>query len=97
MIRRVLKADSEAVDIRNLTRVDCLIHDLTVSSLTEPDVFDWTTEGVNGILRLRLGLANNIDTEAGKRTVRIVVFDTANPEGLAWGEFAAVIFTPEQF
>lgn len=51
------------------------------STIVPAGVFDWTSQGAQGVLILHLGV---ILTVPGQWNVRLVVFDVSTPLGLVW-------------
>jgi len=84
----LLKADGEAQDLSDTTRMTLGLDDTVIDSATSPDAFDWDT-GTTGKLVLALG-AEAIDAGVYKRAV-LVVYNADNPNGVVWGRLNIIV------
>jgi len=85
-IDMILKADGSAVDLSSVTKMELIIDETTISSLTSPDAFDWS-EG-SGKLILALG---DEDIDAGSYDAQLIVYDVDNPDGIMWSYINIVV------
>jgi hypothetical protein len=84
----ILLTDDVALDATPVSRVTVALEDMDdIDSETDPDFFEWpvnlTYEGapVKGI-RLKFGVELEPETYTG----RLVIYDSAHPRGLVWGD-----------
>lgn len=79
-----LREDGVIKNIVNTTRV---VLDLDGSQIADSDVtpgiFDWTSEGVNGRLFMKLG---GQGFTPGDYTPRLVLYDATNVNGIVWSD-----------
>jgi hypothetical protein len=70
------------VNITTTTRAILANGSITVDSDNDADVFDWATNGADGIIYIaNLGQLN---LPEGIFQWRLVLFDSANPNGISW-------------
>jgi hypothetical protein len=81
-----LLADSVAVDLTNTTRMTLTFDTTIIDSDLHADVFDWSNGA--GELYLTLG-AQTIP--AGTYYSELVVYDSANTNGIVWGSFTVLV------
>lgn len=87
----VLRSNGISQDISACTRMLLRIGNTVLDSNLMADVFDWTTDGVNGQLRLTLG---HQELSQGKQRASLTVFDLTYPNGLVWGNFIVDVIKP---
>lgn len=94
-IDRTLRADStalSAVQMAAITRVTITFGDTTIDSDTagfgSGQPFDCDTRGSEGVLVMELGAQ---DIDAGQYLAELVVYDTANTNGIQWGTIPIVV------
>jgi len=87
-INLLLKADDEAVDLSSVTKMELVVDDTTISSQDYPSAFDWTTPSTTGEVVLDLG---GVGLEEGHYVVWLVVYDSANTDGIVWDKFHLVV------
>lgn len=56
----------------------------TISSVSTPLAFDWTTAGASGRVILELG---GLFTAAARYKAHLIVYDPSNVNGIEWGTF----------
>lgn len=70
------------VNITTTTRAVLANGKITIDSDNDANVFDWTTNGADGIMNIsNLG---QMDLPEGLSEWRLVLFDSANPNGISW-------------
>jgi len=70
------------VNITTTTRAILANGKITIDSENDSNVFDWTTDGADGIIYIsNLGQLN---LPEGISEWRLILFDSANPNGIAW-------------
>lgn len=69
---------------QSVTKIDLLLGGVYYSSTDVQAAFDYTTEGENGILCLRLGKIPDLPIVKDK-AAEIILYDGAYPQGLVWG------------
>jgi hypothetical protein len=81
-IDQVLKT----VNITTTTRALLANGKITVDSDNDANVFDWATQGADGIIYIaNLGQMN---LPEGISVWRLVLFDSANPNGISWPDIS---------
>jgi len=85
-IDRRLKADGVVVNLSAVTKMTLTIGALTISSLTTPSSFDWSSHAASGIVHFKnLGNVTGMAALAGKSySAKLVVFDASHTTGLVW-------------
>jgi len=82
----LLKADGEAQDLSEVTRMKLIIGSTEIDSASESNVFLWTGTGTTGKVIIDLKQYSGTLT-AGAYMARLVVYDPGHPSGIVWGEF----------
>jgi len=82
----LLKADGEAVDLSDITRIKLIIGSTEIDSNSESDVFTWTDTGTTGKVIVDLNEYSGT-LAAGAYTARLIVYDIVHTDGIVWGEF----------
>ena len=83
-----LKASGVLQDVsassRMALQVGDRIPDMIVDSNTQPNAFDWTTNGANGQVDIDIAELNGIDR--GSFRSRLTVYDATYANGVVWDE-----------
>ena len=92
-IELILKTDDIAENLSGATRMTLTLGAVTIDSdVTGFGVglpFDWTTDGVNGKVILKLGQQ---PINVGKYAEpRLAVYDAGHPNGIAWDDFGVIV------
>lgn len=82
----LLKADGTAVDLTSVTRARLTDDEnsVDIDSDEASGVFDWT-HATTGKITIALG--GQSLTVGETYTVRLIIYDPTNTDGLVWGEF----------
>lgn len=83
--READSADATEQDITSVTKMELEVGDLTISSASYSSAFDWTTDGEDGILHLKIGRVSGL--KKGYYRAKLTVYDTTYPYGWVWDEF----------
>ena len=78
------------VNITQTTRAILANGKINVDSDNDANIFDWVTDGANAIIHIsNLGHQN---LPVGIGTWQLILFDSANPNGLAWPDIQIEVF-----
>jgi len=86
-IKLRLTSDGAAVDLSSITKMELLVGDTTISSVSSPDAFDWSDHGADTDAddrQLVLALGDE-SIAAGSYDAALIVYDGDNPDGIVWG------------
>jgi hypothetical protein len=75
----------KTVDITATTRAILANGKITIDSDNDANIFDWTIHGADGIIHIS-GLGQ-MNLPEGTSKWRLILFDSANPNGIAWPDF----------
>ena len=87
----LLKADGSAVNLIPVTKMWLDLNNDTIIKSEDGElpegVFDWDSEGANGVLKLKLGGLTAL-TSGQTYEIDLIVFDASNTDGINWGKFS---------
>ena len=72
----------KTVNITTTTRAVLANGKITIDSDNDGNVFDWSTDGANGVIHIENLGQMNLPEGEGKWS--LILFDSANPNGIAW-------------
>ena len=80
----LFEEDDVAQDLSAVTKVELLYKGVTYDSDTDPNSFDFTTDGSDGKVHFKLGIISDIETGTDSRS-ELVLYDPSNTNGIYWG------------
>lgn len=89
----ILKADGTAADLSSVTKMELILDDTTISSVSSSDAFDWSQHGADteeADRKLILALGDE-DIDVGSYDAQLIVYDVDNPDGIMWSYINIVV------
>jgi hypothetical protein len=73
-----------AQDLSAVNKVELLYKGTTYDSDTDPNSFDYSTDGADGKIHFKLGIISGITVGKDSRS-EIILYDPSNTNGIFWG------------